>query len=97
MRKERLNDLADAYADRVDDGIHTARQCAVLAFKAGFDTRRKEIWRAPDEMPGIYSKAIVLVTGCLHFRHTTFRGDADWRQLCKETNALKWAYKSDLL
>ena len=34
--EDKIEDMANACADRIDDGVHTTRQCAVLAYKKAF-------------------------------------------------------------
>lgn len=97
MNSTKIDDLANACADRVDNGVRTARQCAVLAYKAGFKARRDSIWHTPDDTPEQSGRAIVIITSGNHFRHVTFQGVDKWRFACQSANAVKWTYKSDLL
>lgn len=95
--EKQIHELAEAYADRIDDGLHTARQCAIAAYTHGFKARRQFVWHSCDELPTSSCRAIVLLTGGNHFRHVTFNGESDWKFTCRQANAQKWAYKGDLL
>lgn len=100
MTAEEIKTQAEAYADRIDDGNRTARQCAVKAYCKGYadgiENRKREIWHSPDEQPQRPDKGIIIVTRIRRrFIHATANGD--WQKKIKAVNALKWAYKEDLL
>ena len=100
MTTEEIKTQAEAYADRIDDGNHTPRQCAVKAFckayEEGFKAHKAEMWHPADELPDSSDKGIIIVTRIRRcFIHATANGD--WQKKIKAVNALKWAYKEDLV
>lgn len=102
MTEQELTEQAEAYADKIDDGNRTARQCAVLAYKKGFETKFPHgkgagVWHPMDEYPEP-SVPIVIVTKIRRrFKHGIFDTEKRWLATAKQINAWKWAYKGDLL
>lgn len=96
--EDKTMEMAEAFADRIDDGQRTARQCAVLAYMKGAEGRAKAAWHPADELPEHPEKGIVIVTKVRRrFVHATFNGVEPWNAKIKNINAWKWAYKEDLL
>lgn len=104
MTEQKLTEQAEAYADKIDDGNRTARQCAILAYKKGFETKFPTgkgpingVWHPMDEYPAP-SVVVIIVTGKKHhFKHSSFIGEKKWLTISKSWNAWKWAYREDLL
>ena len=54
------------------------------------------MWHPADELPDSSDKGIIIVTRIRRrFIHATANGD--WQKKIKAVNALKWAYKEDLV
>lgn len=93
-----LKEQAEAYADRIDDGIRTARQCAISAYLAGAANAQKALWHPADEVPSLKGKCIVgLTLRGHHFKYTTSMGAEKWHTLCKTMNIERWTYKENLI
>lgn len=95
-----IQDAAEAFADKIDDGLRTPRQCAIKAFIEAA-TRFKTIssaWHRTDKEEPTYGRCVILITGRrFRFVQSTFRGSEDWQKLVNEIKADRWAYKEDLL
>lgn len=77
--EDKTREMAEAFADRIDDGQRTARQCAVLAYMKGAEGRAKAAWHPADELPEHPEKGIVIVTKVRRrFVHATFNGVEPW-------------------
>lgn len=97
MKKD-IKDLAEAFADHIDDGCRTARQCAILAYKAGYEAPHASVWHRVDEIPTDPTRAITIVTAKRkRFKNTTYNTDAEWLRVCRQVGAFRWAYKNDVL
>lgn len=46
--EDKTREMAEAFADRIDDGQRTARQCAVLAYMKGAEGGAKAAWHPAD-------------------------------------------------
>lgn len=103
MTEEELTEQAEAYADKIDDGNRTARQCAVLAFKKGFETKYPTgrgtlgVWHPMDEYPEPTVPVVIVTKIRRRFKHAIFDTEKRWLGISKSMNAWKWAYKGDLL
>ena len=84
--EDKTREMAEAFADRIDDGQRTARQCAVLAYMKGAEGRAKAAWHPADELPEHPEKGIVIVTKVRRrFVHATFNGVEPWNAKKKKS------------
>lgn len=97
MTEEELTEKAETFADKVDDGNHTARQCAILAFRKGYETKKIDVWHPMDEYPEPSVPVVVVTKIRRRFKHAIFDTEKRWLGISKTINAWKWAYKKDLL
>ena len=102
MTTEEIITQAEAYADWIEDGNRIARQCAIKAYKQGYNdcikNHKAEIWHPADELPDCSDKGIIIVTRVRRrFIHASFNGENEWRNKIRQVNALQWAYKHELL
>ena len=94
-----VQEAAETFADKIDDGIRTARQCAIMAFREGAENfYKKTAWHPVEELPADCEKGIIIVTARRkRFKHATYNGEKEWRKILKQVNGMMWAYKEDLI
>ena len=93
-----IMDAAEAFADKIDDGTRTPRQCAIKAYIEVATAPLRQWHDIPGEEPQKAGSCIILLTGKKHkFLQFSFRGSEDWQKLVKQNNAVRWAYKDELL
>lgn len=109
MKTDKLQEAAELCADRIDDGIRTARQCAILAYKQGamaktnqgayVETSEKpsSIWHGMDELPA-KSAPLFLLTGTKRkIKRFTHTNTEKYEKFCKSNNITRWAYKNEII
>lgn len=99
--KDEVQSSAELFADRIDDGIHTARQCAILAYKQGLldgqSSKVKFTWHDMDELPE-KSRAVYLMTGTRKKLKTyAYTNKEEYAKMCKCNSFTKWAYREDII
>lgn len=103
MTEEEITEQAEAYADKIDDGSHTARQCAILAFKKGFGTKFPNskgvtgVWHPMEDYPKPSVPVVIVTKIRRRFKHAIFDTEKHWLGTAKSMSVWKWAYKEDLL
>lgn len=105
MDKENINDMAQAAADKIDDGQRTARQCAVKAYIQACDDIADgslgvgRVWHKTDETPQCKGGTCLY---CVQGRKSSIRrmnyeGPEQFEGYVKRCNVSRWAYKQELL
>lgn len=90
-------DAAEVFADKIDDGTRTPRQCAIKAYIEAATASRHSWHDIPgeDPKPGC---CVILLTGGRHkLVQFAYQGSESWQKLILQLKAVKWAYKEDLL
>lgn len=106
MDTEKINEMAQAFADKVDDGQRTARQCAVKAYMQACDdiaeghVGARTVWHGTDEEPEPQGGDSCLY--CLqgkkgNVRRVNYENPEQFRAYIERSNVRAWAYRRDLL
>lgn len=97
---QQIQEAAEIFADKIDDGNRTPRQCAIRAYIEGATSPRQtqSPWHAIEDEPKTASKCIIVVSGTRHkLIQTSYQGHEHWQRINNGYKSLKWAYKEDLL
>ena len=105
MNTEVINDKAQAYADKIDDGQRTARQCAVKAYIqacndiADGSMEVDGVWHNASETPQCKGgTCLYCVQGRKgNIRRMNYEGAEQFGNYVRRCNVSQWAYKQDLL
>lgn len=106
MEIDKLQEAAELCADHIDDGIRTARQCAILAYmqcakeqthSGGGNNKSSSVWHDMDELPA-KSVPLFLLTGSKRkVKHFTHTNTELYEKFCSSNNIQKWAYKNEII
>lgn len=99
--EDKIIEAAKALADKIDDGVRTARQCAILAYKQGAMDKASgnvcSVWHDVSELPK-KGEAVIAMTARKHRMKLTSNCDEQkYQKFCQSNNIAKWAYRDELI
>lgn len=101
MNEEEVVESAKALADKIDDGIRTARQCAIYAYIQGVMDKSSgkvsSVWHDVSELPK-KGEPVIAMTARKHRMKLTSNCDEErYQKFCQSNNIAKWAYRDELI
>lgn len=101
MNEEKVAEAARALADKIDDGVRTARQCAIYAYIQGVTDRASgkvnSVWHDVSELPK-KGEAVIVMTARKHRMKLTSNCDEEkYQKFYQSNNIAKWAYRDELI
>lgn len=94
-------EAAEIFADKIDDGVRTARQCAILAYKQGAvdktSSKVSSVWHDVSELPKKSLPVIVMTARKRRMKLTSNNDEYKYLKFCEFNNIAKWAYRDELI
>lgn len=101
MNEEEIVEAAKALADKIDDGMRTARQCAIYAYIQGVADKASgkfgSVWHDVSELPKKGVSVIVMTARKRRMKLTVNSDEQKYLKFCKSNSISKWAYKDELI
>lgn len=97
MIAEKIQTAAELFADKIDDGVRTARQCSILAYRQGAREGIKILWHDICEIPhkGV---PVYLMTARKKKLKLYSCDDVDkFKKFCSGNGIARWAYREDII
>lgn len=99
--EDEIAEAAKALADKIDDGMRTARQCAIHAYIQGVEDKASgkvgSVWHDVSELPK-RGEAVIAMTERKHRLKLTSNCDEQkYLKFCQSNNIAKWAYRDELI
>lgn len=98
---DKLQEAAEALADKLDDGVRTARQCAILAYKQGVEDKASvkvsNVWHDVSELPKKGEPVIAMTARKRRMKLTANNNEQKYLNFCESNNVAKWAYRDELI
>lgn len=95
---KKVEECAELYADKVDDGSRTARQCAILAYREGCSQAIGLAWHDIGELPAAKNAVIVGMTKTKKkLKQFAFTSEDAFHKMVRSYHFSKWAYKEDII
>lgn len=101
MNVTEIQEAAEALADKIDDGVRTARQCAIYAYRQGVEDKASgkvsSVWHDVSELPKKGEPVIAMTTRKHRMKSTANNDEQKYQKFCKSNSISKWAYKDELI
>lgn len=98
VEEKKIQEAAVLYADKVDDGSRTARQCAILAYREGSGRAFGLAWHDASELPAVKNAVIVGMTKTKKkLKQFAFTSEDTFFKMVRGYRFSKWAYKEDII
>lgn len=98
---DKLQEAAEALADKIDDGIRTARQCAIYAYIQGVMDKSSgkvsSVWHDVSELPKKGESVIAMTARKRRMKLTANNDEHKYLKFCESNNIAKWAYRDELI
>lgn len=98
---DKLRETAEALADKIDDGVRTARQCAIYAYIQGVVDKASgkagSVWHDVSELPKKSVPVIVMTARKHRMKSTANCDEQKYLKFCQSNSINKWAYKDELI
>lgn len=99
--KDEIVEAAKALADKIDDGMRTARQCAIYAYIQGVADKASgkvgSVWHDVSELPKKGESVIAMTAKKHRLKLTSNCDEQKYQKFCQSNNIAKWAYRDELI
>lgn len=101
MNEEDKIAAAKSLADKIDDGVRTARQCAIYAYLQGVEDKASgkvcSVWHDVSELPKKSLPVVAMTTKKRRIKSTVNDDEQKFLKFCQSNNIAKWAYRDELI
>lgn len=99
--RDKIVEAAEALADKIDDGVRTARQCAMYAYLQGVADKASgkvsSVWHDVSVLPKKGEPVIVMTARKHRMKLTANNDEQKYQKFCQSNNIAKWAYRDELI
>lgn len=99
--EDKVVEAAKSLADKIDDGVRTARQCAIYAYIQGVEDKTSgkvsSVWHDVSELPKKGESVIAMTARKHRMKLTSNCDEQKYQKFCQSNHIAKWAYRDELI